>query len=467
MVIEITTLPSTVYLSTTTLGYTGRRLSQRKISQREVILEKAVRKGGVLEETILQERVNWPTDTAYVWWPRCRTRCPTHDCKRLRTFTLSRAVCMPGFNKLRKTVRQPIHSPPNLSIAARSHAGLPITSHLYQDWAIPVLSSGIHTSSKLSTKAGIHCGASPAYYSVAQVDQLTDSCPSKPLRRSLPSTRLHFQSIYCLRAVFYLRLRYISTDTMWKPDDPSEGSWALWMNNSCQRYLMREVWQNADNTIFVSIDCEHSNTRICELGLTIQKKNEEPICRNIVVNNSFGNKAYPRPFGFGDSEYVTKSSDLFPILDDICNEAQSKKQKMVLVGFDVSNDLKYLNKDAGWRPQKETVVLDVQDICKTFLLKNKGFKLEDGLRKLNIQIDEEVPLHIGGNDSWYIMRLLFDMAQRDSTPKAAADANFSSHTVLKKSERSSDMKAKSIEVSQNKLCSLVCLALVLNASMGS
>lgn len=239
------------------------------------------------------------------------------------------------------------------------------------------------------------------------------------------------------------------------------------MNNSCQRYLMRELWKKADNEqiIFSSIDCEHSNTRICELGLTIQKKNEEPICRNIVGNNSFGNKAYTRPFGFGDSEYVTKSSDLFPILDDTCNEAQSKKQNMVLVGFDVSNDLKYLNKDAGWRPQKE-IVLDVQDICKTFLLKNKGVQLEDGLGKLNVQIDEEVPLHIGGNDSWYIMRLLFDVALRDSTPKVAADANFSSHTAFKKRERSSDAKGDSIEVSQNKVYPRVCLVSVLNASIG-
>lgn len=224
---------------------------------------------------------------------------------------------------------------------------------------------------------------------------------------------------------------------------------------------MREVWQKADNTIFVSIDCEHSDTRICELGLTIQKTDEEPVCRNIVVNTNFGNKAYPRPFGFGDSEHVSKSADLFPILYDIFNEAQSKNHKMVLVGFDVSNDLKCLDNDAGWRPRTETVVLDVQDICKTFLLKNKGVKLEDGLRKLNIQIDEEVPLHIGGNDSWYIMRLLFDMARRDSSPKAAADANFSSHTASKKRGRSSDANQDSIEVSKNKLYSVVCLVPVL------
>lgn len=252
---------------------------------------------------------------------------------------------------------------------------------------------------------------------------------------------------------------------MWKPEDPSEGSWALWMNNSCQRYLMRELWQKADiePTIFVCIDCEHRDTKICELGLTVQKKEEEPICRNIVVNTNFRNKEYPRPFGFGISEHVTKSADLFPILYDVCNEAQSKGHKLVLVGFDVSNDLKYLDNDAGWRPPKETVVLDVQDICKTFLLKNKGVKLEDGLRNLNIQIDDGVRLHIGGNDSWYIMRLLFDMAGRDSSPKVPADAKFSSDTVSKKRRRSNDDgQQDSVEVSQDHPYSLMRLVLVLN-----
>lgn len=222
------------------------------------------------------------------------------------------------------------------------------------------------------------------------------------------------------------------------------------MNNSCQRYLMREIWQKADNTIFVSTDCEHSDTKMCELGLTIQKKDEKPFCRNVVVNTNFGNKVYPRPFGFGDSEHVSKSADLFPILYEIFNAAQSKNHEMVLVGFDVSNDLKCLDNDAGWRPHKETVVLDVQDICKTFLMKNKGVKLEDDLRKLDIQIDEEVPLHVGGNDSRYIMRLLSDMARRDSSPKAAADANLSSHTASKKRGRSSDAKQDFIEVILNK-----------------
>lgn len=112
---------------------------------------------------------------------------------------------------------------------------------------------------------------------------------------------------------------------------------------------MRELWQKADlePTIFVSIDCEHSERRICELGLTIQKKNEEPICRNIVVNTNLGNKECPRAFRFGISEHVTKSADLFPILHDIFNEARSKGHNVVLVGFDVGNDLKYLGNDAG------------------------------------------------------------------------------------------------------------------------
>lgn len=256
---------------------------------------------------------------------------------------------------------------------------------------------------------------------------------------------------------------------MWKPEDPSEGSWALWMNNSCQRYLMRELWQKADiePTIFVCIDCEHKDTRICELGLTIQKKGEEPICRNIVVNTNFRNKEYPRPFGFGISEHVTNSADLLPILYDVCNEAQSKEHKLVLVGFDVSNDLKYLDNDAGWRFPKETIVLDVQDICKTFLLKNKGVKLEDGLRKHDIQVDQGVPLHIGGNDSWYIMRLLFDLARRDSSPNAVEDANFSSDTASKK-RRLNDLDAQqdSAEVSQDNLDSLMGLVSVLNTSIG-
>lgn len=254
---------------------------------------------------------------------------------------------------------------------------------------------------------------------------------------------------------------------MWKPEDPSEGSWALWMNNSCQRYLMRELWQKAEiePTIFVCIDCEHRDTKICELGLTIQKKEEEPICRNIVVNTNFRNKEYPRPFGFGSSEHVTNSADLFPILYDVCNEVQ--KHKLVLVGFDVSNDLKYLDNDAGWRFPKETIVLDVQDICKTFLLKNKGVKLEDGLRKHNIQVDQGVPLHIGGNDSWYIMRLLFDMARRDSSPKEVSDVNFSSDAAPKKRRLSDhDVQQDSVEVSQANLDSLMGLFSVLNTSIG-
>ncbi|KAK7710498.1 hypothetical protein SLS63_012992 [Diaporthe eres] len=198
-------------------------------------------------------------------------------------------------------------------------------------------------------------------------------------------------------------------------------------------------------TIFVCIDCEHRDTKICELGLTIQKKEEEPICRNIVVNTNFRNKEHSRPFGFGSSEHVTKSTDLFPILYDVCNEAQSKGHKLVVVGFDLSNDLKYLDNDTGWRTPKETVVLNVQDICKTFLMKNKGVKLEDGLWNLNIKIDQGVPLHIGGNDSWYIMRLLFDMARRDSSP-VAADANFSSDTASNKRRRSShDAQQDSME----------------------
>ncbi|KAG6360499.1 hypothetical protein INS49_011561 [Diaporthe citri] len=206
---------------------------------------------------------------------------------------------------------------------------------------------------------------------------------------------------------------------------------------------MREIWQKADMEpiVFVCSDCEHRDARICELGLTIREKEEEPICQNIVVNTNFRNKEYPRPFGFGISEHVIKSADLYPILHDVCNEAQSKGHKLLLVGFDVSNDLKYLDNDAGWRTPKETVVLDVQDICKTFLLKNKGVKLEDGLRNLNIKIDQGVPLHIGGNDSWYIMRLLFDMARRDSSPKAVADANLSSDTFSKK-RRSSNHDAQ-------------------------
>lgn len=110
-----------------------------------------------------------------------------HDCKSLCTFTPPHCVCIPGFNNLYKSVRKPIFSSPNLSTAARSHVELsillPITSHLYQDWPIPIPSSGIHSSSTLSTQAQIHCDVSSAHYSVARVDQSTDICLSEALLR--------------------------------------------------------------------------------------------------------------------------------------------------------------------------------------------------------------------------------------------------------------------------------------------
>ncbi|KAI7787271.1 hypothetical protein LA080_000609 [Diaporthe eres] len=162
---------------------------------------------------------------------------------------------------------------------------------------------------------------------------------------------------------------------MWKPSDPLEGSWPLWANNSCHRHLLRELWQKADteSTTFISIDCEYDNTKICELGLTVQTKNEEPIRRNIIVSADRRSKEDNKRFGFGSSEYVKKSSDLFPILYKLFRDQKCGTTK--------------------WY---------------------SGVKLEDGLREFNIEIEKQAPLHNGGNDSWYTMKLLFCKAQRDA-----------------------------------------------------
>lgn len=141
-------------------------------------------------------------------------------------------------------------------------------------------------------------------------------------------------------------------------------------NNSCRRHLLRELWQKADteSTTFISIDCEYDNTKISELGLTVQTKNEEPIRRNIIVSVNRRSKKDNKRFGFGSSEYVKKSNDLFQILYKLFRDQKMRNHRVVLVGFDIGNDLKCLDVDAGWRPNQETVVLYAQHICKTFTL---------------------------------------------------------------------------------------------------
>lgn len=68
---------------------------------------------------------------------------------------------------------------------------------------------------------------------------------------------------------------------------------------------------------------------------------------------------------------VPTTAGLIPILDDLF----SRGKQVVLIGFDVGQDLGVLEADCGWTPPVGTEVIDTQSIAKTFFLQNDGVGL--------------------------------------------------------------------------------------------
>lgn len=219
---------------------------------------------------------------------------------------------------------------------------------------------------------------------------------------------------------------------MWKPEDPTQGSWPAWLAHSAHRLLLRDVWRQTaqEDVRFVSIDLEYNDTYVTELGITTGIKGKDFTTYHFVVDSHYRRKLRPKEYGFGKSISVHKATDLVPYLEEICGHhlRSSARRLMVLIGFDIAADLKVLEKHCRWTPPDGIRIIDVQCVTKTFLLRDRGVNLKDSLKAFNVTVRKSAPLHCAGNDAAYTLDLLFTKAGRDAAGLKPTCANASSHS---------------------------------------
>ncbi|KUI53539.1 hypothetical protein VP1G_00939 [Cytospora mali] len=184
-----------------------------------------------------------------------------------------------------------------------------------------------------------------------------------------------------------------------------------------ERELLFALWKLSKHmTIcFVSIDLEGPTEAITELGFAFQTKpDSQRAGRHIIVKSTQHTKTIPpKPCGFGfSSEEVDESNELYTILDGFFERQRRESCRVVLTGFDIKADLFKIDRDCGWKPPEDVIILDAATIFKAFSGRKSHPNQAAALTTLGFGEDPTAPFHNAVNDAWYSLELLFRKAEQ-------------------------------------------------------
>lgn len=192
----------------------------------------------------------------------------------------------------------------------------------------------------------------------------------------------------------------------------------LYLAFAKDRKILREIWENADDTrtfTIVALDLEKSSrdrgelSYITELGLSSQhrRENSKRVTRHILVDSNQDKKHKSRftPPGFGvKSEHVDQQDQLSGLLEEAVKDHKPPKHEVVLTGFAMHNDLSILFRTINWLPPPDMHVIDAQHIWASFLLpptpRGKLPSLQNALADFEIPLDPLASPHNPANDAW-------------------------------------------------------------------
>lgn len=200
--------------------------------------------------------------------------------------------------------------------------------------------------------------------------------------------------------------------------------------------LFHAMWDSYENgsanntTIaFLVIDLEkvdfiNKSTKITQVGMRVLSNVDGQACHrlylvkdNLGYKNRFCKAVNHSNFAFAayksDQEMLRKQNAVGVYMTNMVNELQKRHDRVVIVGWDVSSDMGWLQAGANWTPPADVQVLDLQAVHMALLGGARGHLpgLATALASANITFTEE-HLHNAGNDAHYTGEELLFLGRR-------------------------------------------------------
>jgi hypothetical protein len=192
------------------------------------------------------------------------------------------------------------------------------------------------------------------------------------------------------------------------------------MDYTNQLRLFEQTWhafqgkQPATTTAPVVIDLEkvdyiNQTTKITQIGLRVLSSvdhSDQPqlflVSENLRYKNRFCVVNHQN-FAFGASSTISRQRDVNAALNLVLGGLAMNHNCVVLIGWDIASDMRWLQSGLGWVPPSEKYqVLDLQAVYMSIHGIPRGRKpsLKSSLRESGIDFLPE-HLHNAGNDAFY------------------------------------------------------------------